>query len=117
MAIITVSGKEIDLTGREIKFLDVETGLIRIVNTKGIYINLEDKSVSYEVVTKLITPTGFEIGQAQTSSYVLNIPVKDVLSDGFNKPFINDVFRDALKVYGINAKQIFDSTGKLNIIE
>ena len=117
MPIITVSGKEIDLSPREIKFLDVESGLSRVVNPSKIHIDLINRSVTYDVKTKLVTSTGFEIGEEWTTSYQLDIPVKDVLSDGFNKPFMNNLFQDALQVFGIKAKQIYDETGKLNIIQ
>jgi hypothetical protein len=117
MPIITVSGKQIDLQAREIKFLDVESGLTRLVMPMSITINIEQRTVSYQIKTKLVTSTGFEIGQEGIENYQLDVPILSVLSDGFNKPFINNLFQDALQKYGIKAKQIFDSTGKLSIIE
>jgi len=88
MPIITVSGKQIDIQAREIRFSDVESGLTRLVIPVNININLDQRIVTYQVKTKLITSTGFEIGQEDHATYQLDIPIKDVLSDGFNKPFI-----------------------------
>jgi hypothetical protein len=117
MAIITVSGKQIDLTGKSITFLDDRTQLNRVVIPLSVELNLVNNSVSFRLETYLLTPNGFKIGDSKDQTYYMDIKASSILGGGFDKPFANIVFQDALKPYGIEAKQIFDSTGKLNIIE
>lgn len=114
--IINIDGKEITIDGFNVTLLDNELGENVTYTLKGFSGDVDSNNISIEFGRTLITSNGFKIPLDGNGNYQLELDVVSLISDSLIKAFINVLFKDALKNKGIQADQIFNDKGEIEVI-
>jgi hypothetical protein len=114
--IINIEGTEITIDGFNVTFIDKKLGENVTYTLKKVNANVDENFISVEFGRKLITSNGFEIPLDGSERYKLDIDLINLVYETLTKTFINTLFKDGLRNQGIEAEQIYNDKGEIEVI-
>lgn len=108
---------EFTIEGINVSFLDSKTGLKKSYLPKNISIDVDSNSLNINFKSKLTTATNFEISINENENYRIPFDGNSLITSSLIKTFINVLFQDVLKKDGIEATQVYNNTGTLEVKE